>query len=129
MEFSEEQVYLIGVVLTLVISLPLYMLLGKYSLKWFWSHERRYSVNQLIVDNVIGSALTVIIFYVLRKFVIYSSIEWTVGIGGVLECIILLLYLRSLNSKYHKKYSSLIQDEWTKYSGYKFNVPVYNLLF
>ncbi len=128
MEFSQEEVYLIGAGLTLVVSLPLYMLLGKYSLKWFWSHERRISFNENIVNIVIGSVLTVIILYALLKVVEYASVVWIIGIGGVLESIVLLLYLRSLNSKYHKTFSSLIQDKWTKFSGHKLNVIVYSLL-
>ncbi len=128
MEFSEAQVYLIGAVLALIVTTLLCMPFGRYNLKWFWSHKRVSSFKDAIIQAVMVLGIIIFFFYVLRRFFIYSSVIWVIGIGTILGYIALALYLLPYNRRYYQKYSSLIQDEWSQLSEQKVNGIVYFLL-
>ncbi len=128
MEFSEEQVYLIGAVLALMVTVLLCMPFGRYNLKWFWSHKRVGPLKEAVIEAVVAFGITVFSFYVFRNFFIYSSVIWVVGLGAILGCVALAFYLRPVNRRYYQKYSSLFQDEWSQLPGQKINGIVYYLL-
>ncbi len=128
MEFSEEQVYLIGAVLALIVTTLLCMPFGRYNLKWFWSHKRVGTFKEAVVEAAVALGITIFSFYVFRRFFTYSSVILVIGVGAILGCAALAFYLYPVNRRYYQEYSSLFQDDWSQLSGHKINGIVYYLL-
>lgn len=128
MEFSQEEVYLIGAALALIVTTLLCMPFGRYNLKWFWSHKRVGPLKEAVIEAVVALGITVFSFYVFKNFFVYSSVIWIIGVGAILGCVALAFYLLPFNRRYYQKYSSLFQDEWSQQSGQKINVIAYYLL-
>lgn len=128
-EFSEEQVYLIGAVSAMLVSPFVFMLYGKFSLKWFWSHKRIHSVKEHFFNAIIGLLFGVVLFYMLRKFYIFSSVIWIVGIATLLEFLALGAYFLIINRGYFEEYqSTLTSEEKVEYKGKRLTVPVLTLV-
>ena len=128
MKFSEEEVYVLGMAFSLVVSLLVSIPFCKVNLKWYWCHKRRDSLNDLITITIFGLLCGVMLIYGCRIVFYYSSVWWVFIIGICLECIALYVYLNPLNRKYIENNVQSLTPEEAAASIRKREVPVFNQL-
>ncbi|MDE6648953.1 MAG: hypothetical protein K2K45_03385 [Muribaculaceae bacterium] len=101
MKFSEEEVYLLGTAIALIVSALIWIPFSKRQLRWFWSHKSNNSFNDIVPVSVFVCLVSGILFYyVVRKFLCYPSVIWCSIIGTLLECIAFYIYLKPVNRHY-----------------------------
>ena len=129
MRLSEEEVYVLGMAFALVVSLLASIPFCKVNLKWYWSHIRPNSLNEMITNTIFELLCGVMLIYGCRIIFHYSSVLWVFIIGTCLECIACYVYLKPLNRDYiEKNIQSLTQEEVVAWMR-KREVPVFNQLF
>lgn len=128
MRFSEEEVYIFGMALALVVSPLVSILYIKVNLKWYWSHRRNNSLNDMAVLTLFGLLLAALFLSLLRLFFHYSSVLWLFIIGSSLEIVALYFYLKPLNYSFIEEYRHSLSDEEATSSVQKRDIPLYNQL-
>ena len=129
MRFSEEEVYLLGMALALVVSPFVGIPYLKMFLKRYWSDKRGNSLNDMaVVELFILLCVCAFYFYVLRLFFHYASVSWLFIIGSCLEILILYIYLKPLNRYFIEKNWHSLSDEEVAASVLKRDIPFYTQL-
>lgn len=128
MRFSEEEVYLWGMALALVVSPLVSIPFVKVNLKWNWSHRRDNSLNDMVVLTLFGLLLTALFFYMLRSFFRYSAVWWVFIIGSCLEIVALYFYLKPANHSFIEENRHSLNEEESDASVRKRDVYLYNQL-
>ena len=103
MRFSEDIVYVFGVILSLMVSVVVAIPLGKYELRGYWFQKRKNSANDLITVSVFVLLIDAWLFNMVRNYYHFASVLWILGIGTVLECVFLSVYLRQLNKRFFEE--------------------------
>lgn len=125
MRFSEETVYVVGVILSLMVSVAVSVPLGKYELRGYWFQKRKNSANDLITVIVFVLLIGGWLFYMVRNFYHYTTVLWILGVGTVLECVFLYSYLKPLNSRFfEERLYSTPEEEVAKQHGKLRNIPM-----
>lgn len=114
MRFSEEEVYLFGMALALVVSLLVSIPFIKVNLKWNWSHRRDNSLNDMVVLTLFGLLLTALLLYMLRLFFHYSAMLWLFIIGSCMEIVALYIYLKPVNHSFTEENRHSLSEEESK---------------
>ncbi len=94
MEFSENGVYIIGAIIGLVLSIPIGMLFGRWSLSYLSRHEE---ANQITRKSFFCILIFIPAFYLLSICYHYANVTWLIAIEVIVECAALYLYLRHIN--------------------------------
>ena len=128
MRFSEEEVYLLGMALALVVSPLVSIPFIKVNLKWNWSHRRDNSLNDLAVLTLFGLLFSALFLYVMRSFFHYSSVLWLFIIGSCLEIVVLYFYIKPLNRSLIEENRHSLSEEESAATMRKRDVPLYNQL-
>ena len=128
MRFSEEEVYLMGMALALVVSPLIGIPYIKVNLKWNWSHRRNNSLNDIAVMTLFGLLFAALSIYVLRLFFHYSAVLWLFIIGSSLEIVALYFYLKPLNRSFIEVNRHSLSEEESAASVRKRDVYLYNQL-
>ena len=129
MRFSEEEVYLLGMAFTLVVSPLISIPYLKMFLKRYWSDKRGNSLNDMVVvDLFILLFVCASCFYGLKLLFHYTSVYWLFIIGSCLEIMFLYFYLKPLNRYFIEENRHSLSDEEVAASVLKRDVPFYTQL-
>ena len=129
MRFSEEEVYLLGMALALVVSPFVGIPYLKMFLKRYWSDKRGNSLNDMAVLALfILLFVCAFYFYALRPFFHYTSVSWLFIIGSCLEIMFLSFYLKPFNRYLIEENRHSLSDEEVAASVLKRDIPFYTQL-
>ena len=129
MRFSEEEVYLLGMALALVVSPFVGIPYLKMFLKRYWSDKRGNSLNDMVVvDLFLLLFECALCFYALKLLFHYTSVYWLFIIGSCLEIIILYFYLKPLNRYFIEENRHSLSDGEVAATVMKRDVPFYTQL-
>lgn len=126
LKFNEEEVYLIGAALALIVSVLIFIPIGKANLKWYWSHSQTNSLKDKTVSLIFGVVMGGALYYAVCKFFHYTSVIWLITIGTGMEGFILGLYYFHINKRFSEKsHLPKVHDEQGLRSNIRLNIAVY----
>lgn len=123
--FSEEEVYLFGMALALVVSPFAGIPYFKMALKRYWRDKRNNSLNDMAGVTLFGLLFGALSFYILKPLFHFPSVLWLFIIGTCVEVVAVYFYLKPLNRTLIEENIHSFSEEEAAASVRKRDVPVY----
>ena len=116
MRFSEQQVYLIGVIVALLISVVISMPVVRYMLRWYWSHPRTESYKEIISKIIFSFFICVLSGWVMFHSLHYPWARWVAIIGSVLESLVMYPFIKRISGHLMTLYAYSFNEEEKEYA-------------